>query len=242
MPRTAKDNELIRATRREEIFLAAGRVFAKKGFAATKIADIAAEAGLSHGLLYHYFTSKEAVYAALFDEIMKRRPLREEVTKGSRSAIERVERIVAMWLEKTKERPELSILIAQAFLGDTFPSAQRDAFLEYSRESFQHMLGDIAQAQRDGDVTRRVPVEELALTLLATVRGLAVIRVAFASVGPQQPMPCVETLMRGLRPSADETTLRPAGRSSSRANGRPGRPPAPKGKSKSKETTRAARA
>ena len=45
---------------------AAVRVFAEKGFHATRVGDIAAEAGVAHGLLYHYFRSKEEVLETVF--------------------------------------------------------------------------------------------------------------------------------------------------------------------------------
>ena len=54
--------------RRGELLRAAVRVFAGKGFAAARVGDIAAEAGVAHGLLYHYFRSKDDV----LDEIFRR--------------------------------------------------------------------------------------------------------------------------------------------------------------------------
>lgn len=51
--------------RREEILEAALDVFIRKGYAATKIANIATEAGMSIGLLFHYFESKAALYEEL---------------------------------------------------------------------------------------------------------------------------------------------------------------------------------
>ena len=42
------------------------RVFAEKGFHATRVGDIATEAGVAHGLLYHYFRSKEEVLDTVF--------------------------------------------------------------------------------------------------------------------------------------------------------------------------------
>jgi len=44
------------------------RVFARKGFHATRVGDIAEEAGVAHGLLYHYFKSKDQVLEAVFHE------------------------------------------------------------------------------------------------------------------------------------------------------------------------------
>jgi len=44
------------------------RVFARKGFHASRVGDIAEEAGVAHGLLYHYFESKDQVLEAVFHE------------------------------------------------------------------------------------------------------------------------------------------------------------------------------
>ena len=47
---------------------AAARVFARKGFHASRVGDIAEEAGFAHGLLYHYFESKDEVLDTIFRE------------------------------------------------------------------------------------------------------------------------------------------------------------------------------
>ena len=47
---------------------AAVRVFARKGYHASRVGDIAVEAGVAHGLLYHYFASKDQVLEAVFHE------------------------------------------------------------------------------------------------------------------------------------------------------------------------------
>ena len=52
-------------TRREEILRAALRLFVRKGYAGTKVGDIAEAVGMSAGLMFHYFDSKEALYEEL---------------------------------------------------------------------------------------------------------------------------------------------------------------------------------
>ncbi len=52
--------------RRRELVDAAARVFARKGFHASRVGDIAEEAGVAHGLLYHYFRSKDEVLETIF--------------------------------------------------------------------------------------------------------------------------------------------------------------------------------
>jgi TetR/AcrR family transcriptional regulator, fatty acid metabolism regulator protein len=54
--------------RRRQILDAAIRVFARQGFHSTRVADIADEAGVAYGLVYHYFKSKDEVLNELFSE------------------------------------------------------------------------------------------------------------------------------------------------------------------------------
>jgi TetR/AcrR family transcriptional regulator, fatty acid metabolism regulator protein len=54
------------ADRRAELLAAAVRVFARDGFHGARVGDIAEEAGVAHGLLYHYFRSKEEVLETIF--------------------------------------------------------------------------------------------------------------------------------------------------------------------------------
>lgn len=52
--------------KRRVILDAAVRVFAHKGFHTSRVGDIAEEAGIAHGLLYHYFSSKDEVLETIF--------------------------------------------------------------------------------------------------------------------------------------------------------------------------------
>lgn len=54
--------------KRRLILDAAVRVFARRGYHTSRVADIAEEAGVAHGLLYHYFASKEEVLETVFRE------------------------------------------------------------------------------------------------------------------------------------------------------------------------------
>lgn len=207
MPRSPQDNELIRQARRTEIFRAAGHVFAKKGFAATKIADIAAEANLSHGLLYHYFRSKEEVYEALFDQILESRPDFEAKVRLVPRAIDRLERRISFWLEKSVERPELTVMVTQALTSDNLPPRAREVFRRFSRESFDSMVSDIEQAQAAGDADPDTSADELATALTSLVRGLATMRfvraIAFGGeFGPDVGLLSVQTVMRLLHAPA----------------------------------------
>lgn len=63
---------LRRAERREQILAAATQAFARAGFAATSLDDIAAEAGISRVILYRHFDSKTDLYHAVLDRVCAR--------------------------------------------------------------------------------------------------------------------------------------------------------------------------
>ncbi|MFN2746592.1 MULTISPECIES: TetR/AcrR family transcriptional regulator [Bacillus] len=69
-PRTKEQNEEIRRQRKQDILRAAILVYAEKGYSATEMGDIAAQAGLARGLVYHYFKNKQALFRELYEDIM----------------------------------------------------------------------------------------------------------------------------------------------------------------------------
>ena len=64
----AARNEKVAAEKRRLILDAAVRVFARQGFNQCRVSDIADEAGVAYGLVYHYFRSKDEVLDTLFLE------------------------------------------------------------------------------------------------------------------------------------------------------------------------------
>ena len=65
----AGGRRLPRAERRDQILAAATRAFARAGFAATSLDDIASEAGISRVILYRHFESKTDLYRAVLDRV-----------------------------------------------------------------------------------------------------------------------------------------------------------------------------
>src|ERR687887_1938208 len=68
MLRTLTERQNGGEDKRRVILDAAVRVFARKGFHTCRVGDIAEEAGVAHGLLYHYFRSKDEVLECVFRE------------------------------------------------------------------------------------------------------------------------------------------------------------------------------
>ena len=66
------DRSIAQEEKRRLILDAAVHVFARKGYHVCRVGDITEEAGVAHGLLYHYFPSKEQVLETVFREILER--------------------------------------------------------------------------------------------------------------------------------------------------------------------------
>ena len=85
---------------REEILLAAEKVFAAKGFFSTTMSDIAREAEFGTGTLYKYFKSKEELYFTLIDEKVEEinGPVKAELSQKT-PAVERIKKVLGLQFE-----------------------------------------------------------------------------------------------------------------------------------------------
>jgi AcrR family transcriptional regulator len=83
-PRSAESNKAIREERRAAIMDTALIVFAERGFEGTRIQDIADRCGLSYGLVYRYFPSKEQIFTAMVEMALEAAGrLAESLPKGT---------------------------------------------------------------------------------------------------------------------------------------------------------------
>src|SRR5262252_1350812 len=123
-PRTAVQFAQMRDERRDEILRAALHVFARRGLEATKIADIADAAQMSHGLIYRYFPSKEAAFVALVERAVQGAlKVTEQALTGDASASERLGRLVQTMLDGIRTDPEYPLIIVHAYAAGTIPAA-----------------------------------------------------------------------------------------------------------------------
>jgi TetR/AcrR family fatty acid metabolism transcriptional regulator len=96
------------ADKRRLLFDAAVRVFARKGFHAARVGDIAEEAGVAHGLLYHYFSSKDEVLATIFRETWTDLlDAVSDVEKSEAGAREQLRQVAAILLRSWRRNPDL---------------------------------------------------------------------------------------------------------------------------------------
>jgi AcrR family transcriptional regulator len=100
--------------KREQILQAAVRVFARQGYESTRVGDVAKEAGVAYGLVYHYFGSKEAVLEAVFREAWGR--LLAAVALAEETGVDAPEQlslVVKIVLRAWRDDPDLVRLLVR---------------------------------------------------------------------------------------------------------------------------------
>jgi TetR/AcrR family transcriptional regulator, fatty acid metabolism regulator protein len=102
------DRSIAQEEKRRLILDAAVRVFARDGFHTSRVGDIAEEAGVAHGLLYHYFSSKDEVLLTVFSENWSDLLVRfEGVEASDEPADEKLRGLVKLLLRTWRNDPAL---------------------------------------------------------------------------------------------------------------------------------------
>lgn len=172
MPRPSTENQRIRDERHEHILRAAARVFARKGLAATTIAEIAAEANVSHGLAYHYFASKEEIFRQLITRAMQgtERILREANARGG-TVTERLRWLINEMIEGVKDSTDDMLIVQQAAISEAVPPDVRGLVLHEPPILLEILSGLLCEGQRSGEIIAGDP-DQLALLLLSCIQGI----------------------------------------------------------------------
>ncbi len=149
----ARGNKL--EDRRRQLREAATRVFARKGFHESRIADIATEAGVAYGLVYHYFKNKEEILNAIFEENWSFfvRAI-EGLRAGEGTFAQRLDACVALMLESYRVAPDVvSVMVVEVVRS---PKALDEHRLAGFRRSFTALAELIAEGKKSGDVRKDV--------------------------------------------------------------------------------------
>ena len=97
-----------------QILDAAVRVFAEQGYESSRVADIAREAGVAYGLVYHYFGSKDAILEAVFRQAWGRLLAAVAVAeKTGADATEQLSLVVKIVLRAWRDDPDLVRLLVR---------------------------------------------------------------------------------------------------------------------------------
>jgi TetR/AcrR family fatty acid metabolism transcriptional regulator len=135
--------------RRRQILDAAIRVFARQGFHACRVSDIAREAGVAYGLVYHYFNSKDQVLNELFVERWSLLLAAiEEVDSRPIPPREKLDAVAGFIIDSYRHDPELMkvIIVEVTRAANSFGATH----LPEIRRAYDVVARIVADAQADG--------------------------------------------------------------------------------------------
>jgi TetR/AcrR family fatty acid metabolism transcriptional regulator len=158
--------------KRERILRAAVKVFAKKGFFASRVSEIAKAAGVADGTIYLYFKSKDEVLTSLFEDRMSRLldVMRHEIEKLP-TAPDRIRRLVELQLGLLEGERDLAEVVTVNLRQSTKLLKQYAArrFTEY----LDLMASVIAEGQQRGELRADVSPRIMARTIFGALDGIA---------------------------------------------------------------------
>jgi TetR/AcrR family transcriptional regulator, fatty acid metabolism regulator protein len=156
------------ADKRRVILDAAVRVFARQGFHTCRVSDIADEAGVAYGLVYHYFDSKDEVLDTLFLERWNiLLDLIREVDGQDSPPREKLHAIASFIVDSYRHDPELMkvIIVEVTRAANSFARTHLDPI----REAYQLIAEIVAKAQADGAFKDTVTPQFAALAFYGAI-------------------------------------------------------------------------
>lgn len=187
--------------RKEGIIEAAIRVFAEKGFYVAGMRDIAEEAKVSIGAIYHYFRGKEEILIEIFRrEIAARRRFFEELRRSGLPIPERIKKVLQMHFERIKENKELVKVMLLERL-DPEESLKKD--LQILHEGIANYVEEIIrEGIRRGEIRPCNPTiiayAILGMVEAVTIRGVLYEDEKAASILKEAPEELAESIWRWL--------------------------------------------
>ena len=157
-----------RAEKRQLILEAAVRVFARQGFHTCRVSDIADEASVAYGLVYHYFSSKDQILDTLFTERWSvLLSVIADTDAQDIPAREKLRAIAAFIIDSYRHDPELMkvIIVEVTRAANTFGRTH----LPEIREAYAGIATIVRGAQEEGVFTDTVTAEFAAMAFYGAI-------------------------------------------------------------------------
>lgn len=148
---SAKKDDADNGDRRREILRAAIEVFASKGYHGCRIADVAKQAGVAYGLVYHYFKNKEELLESVFQASFGRfAHAVDGLISGEGPVVPMLERIVDFAFDAYLADPRgVKVLIFEIVRSPVFREAAHVSVLQHTMEATARL---IARGQKQGEL------------------------------------------------------------------------------------------
>ncbi len=189
MPRLPKDQlHQLQIERKEQIAQAALKVFSHRGLTGTKMGMIADEAGVSHGLIYHYYNSKEELFTSLIKEAVETSHTEiKNLVQASGTPLDRLRLLTEAILDESGA--PYFLLIHQARNSKEIPEEARQLIEESPLEVYINYLVPLFKEGQAAGVIIAGNLEELISAYFTVLSGVMVL-------GEGYPIPNPDLLLR----------------------------------------------
>jgi AcrR family transcriptional regulator len=160
-----------RAAYHEAILEAAERVFVRDGYHETKMADVAAETGVSVGTLYNYFESKELVFASIIERGQAELDARVDTASTADDPLERVRDVVRTGFGFIEERGALFTVFMQ--IGLRSEADIKRVAGDHAEQGYQRFLGVLQGAMEQAAEQGRVRADMTPAALAGALAGMS---------------------------------------------------------------------
>jgi TetR/AcrR family transcriptional regulator, fatty acid metabolism regulator protein len=160
------------AVDKRRLILDAGvRVFARRGFHHCRVSDVADEAGVAYGLVYHYFRSKDEILNTLFLErwqIML--DAIAEIDSRELGGREKLHSVASFIIDSYRHDPDLMkvIIVEVTRAANSFGAVH----LEKIREAYEAIAGIVEKARAEGSFKTGIPAEFAAMCFYGAIEQL----------------------------------------------------------------------
>ena len=169
MAATSKGNGGV--DKRRLILDAGVRVFARRGFHHCRVSDVADEAGVAYGLVYHYFDSKEEILNTLFLERWQvMLDAIAEIDTRDVDVREKLDAVAAFIIESYRHDPDLMkvIIVEVTRAANSFGRIHLDKI----QEAYQGIAGIVESAREDGSFKSDIPSAFAAMCFYGAIEQL----------------------------------------------------------------------
>jgi TetR/AcrR family transcriptional regulator len=178
--------------RRNLILMTALDLFIQKGFASTKVSDIAGAAGMSVGLMFHYFESKEQLYEELINRGIEKP--KSVLAPSEGAPLEFFTNAAESILDRTRHDSAIAkmfVLMSQASNNDFLSEETRN---HLKRDNIQKSADIIRAGQQAGQIREGDPVA-LSAAFWGSIQGIC----QAMALDPSLPLPKSEWIVDILR-------------------------------------------
>jgi AcrR family transcriptional regulator len=194
-----------RGAKREHILEAAIRVFARHGYHGARVSDIAAEADIAYGLVYHYFRNKEEILRTIFEERWNAfLHVVDKIAEGPGPASGKLHAVAGLILYAYRRRPDwVKVLVFEIQRSSRFSEPEQ---IRAVGRLFQSVARVVRAGQEAGELRADIDAQLACLAFIGALETMITSQVLGVMQLPEEPeesdgrvAAVVELFLGGLR-------------------------------------------